>query len=51
MKNDQFNGNRLREALQYRGKRMADLVEETGISRQSFSAYANGTNRPSQENV
>lgn len=51
MKNDQFNGNRLREALQYRGKRMADLVEETGISRQSFSAYVNGTNRPSQENV
>ena len=50
MKNG-FNGNRLKEALQYRGKRMADLTGETGISRQSLSAYANGTNKPPLENV
>jgi Zn-dependent peptidase ImmA (M78 family)/DNA-binding XRE family transcriptional regulator len=50
MKN-RFNGNRLKEALQYRGKRMAELTGETGISRQSLSAYANGTNKPRLENV
>lgn len=46
-----FNGVRLKEALQFRGKKMADLSRETGISRQSLSLYANNENVPPFENV
>ena len=46
-----FNGQRLRDALQFRGIRMAELARITGISRQSLSLYANDENIPSYENV
>lgn len=46
-----FNGQRLREALQFRGKRMSELAKETSISRQSLSLYANEGNIPPFENV
>lgn len=46
-----FNGQRLRDALQFRGKKMADLSRGTGISRQSLSLYANEENVPPYENV
>ncbi|WP_019543608.1 ImmA/IrrE family metallo-endopeptidase [Selenomonas bovis] len=46
-----FNGQRLRDALQFRGKKMAELSRETGISRQSLSLYANEENVPPYENV
>ena len=46
-----FNGNRLREALSFRGKKITELADETGIKKQSISAYCNGTNKPPAENV
>lgn len=46
-----FNGQRLRDALQFHGIRMAELARITGISRQSLSLYANDENIPSYENV
>ena len=46
-----FNGQRLRDALQFRAKTMSDLSRETGISRQSLSFYANNDNIPPFENV
>lgn len=51
MKTRQFNGQRLKEALQFRGKRMADLANELDISKQSLSLYANGENNPPYDNV
>lgn len=48
---NRFNGERLKEALQLRGKKMADLSVDTDISRQSLSLYANGENNPPYENV
>lgn len=47
----QFNGKRLKEALQFRGKRLSDLADEIGISKQSLSLYANGDNIPPYDNV
>ena len=41
-----FNGQRLKEALQFRGKKMTELADETGISKQSLSLYANAGNKP-----
>ena len=46
-----FNGQRLKEALQFRGKKMTELADETGISKQSLSLYANAGSKPPFENV
>ena len=46
-----FNGDRLKEALQFRELKMSDLATKTDISRQSLSLYANGDNNPPYENV
>lgn len=46
-----FNGDRLKEALQFRGIRMTELAGLTGIAKQSLSLYANGGNVPPYENV
>ena len=46
-----FIGEKLREALQFRGMRMAELARRTGISRQSLSLYANDENQPSAKNI
>ena len=46
-----FNGQRLKEALQFRGKRMTELANELDISKQSLSLYANGDNNPPYDNV
>lgn len=51
MNNQIFNGERLKEALQFREKKMTELSEETGISKQSLSLYANGGNVPPFENT
>lgn len=51
MKNQKFNGKRLKEALQFREKKMTELADETGISKQSLSLYANDGNTPPFENV
>lgn len=46
-----FNGKRLKEALQFREKKMTELATETGISKQSLSLYANNGNVPPFDNV
>lgn len=51
MNEKKFNGRRFRDALQFRGKKMAEVARETGISRQSLSLYANNENTPPFENV
>lgn len=51
MNYNRFNGQRLREALQFRGMRMSELANSTDISKQSLSLYANGENNPPFENV
>ena len=51
MKNQKFNGKRLKDALQFREKKMTELADETGISKQSLSLYANDGNTPPFENV
>ena len=51
MKTRRFNGKRLKEALQLREKKMTELANETGISKQSLSLYANDGNTPPFENV
>ena len=51
MGSKKFNGQRLKEALQFRGLKMADLSRDTDISRQSLSLYANNENTPPFENV
>lgn len=51
MKTQKFNGQRLKEALQFREKKMTELADETGISKQSLSLYANDGNTPPFENV
>ena len=51
MNTNKFYGQRLRDALQFRGKKMADLSREIGISRQSLSLYANEENIPPYQNV
>ena len=51
MGNVKFHGAKLREALRFRGIRMADLARATDISRQSLSLYANDENRPSVGNM
>lgn len=51
MEYKKFNGQRLKEALQFRGIKMSDLSKKIGISRQSLSLYANNDNNPPFENV
>lgn len=51
MDNKRFNGQRLKEALQFRGMRMTELANKIDIKKQSLSLYANGENVPSYENV
>lgn len=51
MKTQKFNGKRLKDALQFREKKMTELADETKISKQSLSLYANGGNIPPYENV
>ncbi|MCR4723638.1 MAG: ImmA/IrrE family metallo-endopeptidase [Eubacteriales bacterium] len=51
MANNKFNGQRLKEALQFRGERLTDLAKTVEISKQSLSLYANGENVPPYENV
>ena len=51
MNTQKFNGQRLKEALQFRDKKMTELADETGISKQSLSLYANDGNVPPFENI
>lgn len=51
MNTQRFNGQRLKEALQFREKKMTELADETGISKQSLSLYANDGNVPPFDNV
>lgn len=51
MNTQKFNGKRLKEALQFREKKMTELSVETGISKQSLSLYANSGNVPPFDNV
>ena len=51
MNNRQFNGRRLKEALQFRGSKITELASKTDISKQSLSNYANELNVPPYENV
>ncbi len=51
MKDNKFKGQRLKEALQFRGMRMTELAKQSDISKQSLSLYANGENIPPYENV
>ena len=51
MNTQKFNGQRLKEALQFREKKMTELADETGISKQSLSLYANDGNIPPFDNV
>ena len=51
MNNNKFKGQRLKEALQFRGMRMTELAKQSDISKQSLSLYANGENIPPYENV
>lgn len=51
MNNRKFNGKRLKEALQFRGMKMTELADKSGIKKQSLSNYANGVNLPPYENV
>lgn len=46
-----FNGQRLREALQFRSMKMTELAKQTDISKQSMSLYTNNENNPPYENV
>lgn len=51
MNTQKFNGQRLKEALQFREKKMTELADETGISKQSLSLYVNDGNVPPFDNV
>ena len=51
MDSNKFNGQRLKDALQFRGMRMTELAKRIDISKQSLSLYANGENTPPYENV
>lgn len=42
---------RLREALQQKNMRQADLVVKTGIDKSQISSYLSGRYRPKQENL
>lgn len=51
MDNNRFKGQRLKDALRFRGMRMTELAKQIDISKQSLSLYANGENNPPYENV
>ena len=51
MKPQKFSGQRLKDALQFREKKMTELADATGISKQSLSLYANDSNTPPFENI
>lgn len=51
MEKRKFNGDRLKEALQFREMRLTELANKTEISKQSLSNYANESNIPPYENV
>lgn len=42
-RNTKFNGERLKNARQYRGWTLTDLAAKTGLKKQSLSLYENGT--------
>ncbi|GLG89127.1 helix-turn-helix transcriptional regulator [Sellimonas catena] len=42
---------RIREALEIRGMKQADLVEKTGIGKSSISTYISGSYEPKQRNL
>ena len=42
---------RLREGLDYAGKKQADLVRETGLDRGSISSYLSGRYEPKQKAI
>lgn len=42
---------RLREALNIRGMKQAELVEKTGIGKSSISTYLSGEYEPKQRNI
>ena len=42
---------RLREALDFTGKKQADLVRETGLDRGSISSYLSGKYEPKQKAI
>lgn len=46
-----FQGERLKNARQYRGMTLTELATATGISKQSLSLYENNKNKPELENV
>ncbi len=46
-----FNGERLKDARLFRGKTLADISRDTGISKQSLSLYENNKNSPELANV
>ena len=51
MDNQKFNGNRIKEALQFRGMKMTELADKAGISKQSMSLYSSNKNTPPYESV
>lgn len=42
---------RIKEALELRGMKQADLVEKTGIGKSSISTYISGSYEPKQRNI
>jgi Zn-dependent peptidase ImmA (M78 family)/DNA-binding XRE family transcriptional regulator len=51
LNNKIFNGNRLKLARLYRGKTIAELAEETNVSKQAISQFENGKATPSFETL
>lgn len=51
MGKNSFNGSRIKEAMAFRGKRLTELSEATGIAKQSLSNYIYDKNTPPYENV
>ena len=51
MKPKRFNGRRLKDALQFREKKVTELARETGICNQALFLYANEGNVSPYENI
>ncbi|MBW4084094.1 ImmA/IrrE family metallo-endopeptidase [Paenibacillus sp. S150] len=47
----EFNGERLKAARIYRGKTIAELADDIGVTKQSVSLYENGKTKPSLETL
>jgi len=43
--------NRLKEAMNIRGLKQADIIEKTGINKGALSSYLSGRYRPKQDNI